>query len=100
MAISVRLVPHTAKKKTILGEIDQEFDQSYVFANDHHVGYVGKQAGAHINFTIQLPRSVKQEIAAAIGKLKGEVETPPVVEMPTDEQVREALKKLDEDNES
>lgn len=95
MALKVELKPHTCTKQTVLGPIEQEFDQQLVIVNDTHVGYVGNHAGAHINFITRLPRSVTSEIAKEVGRLKSEEVTPKVSEPPTDEEVRAVLKELE-----
>lgn len=96
MALKVELKPHTCQKKTPIGVIEQEFDQFLLIVNDNHVGYVGKHEGAHINFITKLPRSITQEIANEVGRLKSEQVVPKVNEPPSDEEVREVLKELEE----
>ncbi len=96
MALKVELKPHTCEKKTSIGVVEQEFDQFLLIVNDNHVGYVGKHNNAHINFIQRLPRAVTQEIAKEVGRLKSEDVTPKVNEPPTDDEVRDVLKELEE----
>jgi len=82
MDIQVELRPHIGKQPTAFGPIEVEHNQWMIFARREggpmlHVGYVGKQPNAPINFLRQpngqpWPEAVKEIVRQAIAEECGD----------------------------
>ncbi len=95
--VKVELRPHKGVMNSPLGPIEVEHNQWVIMANGLQVGYIGKDAGSPLNFTLVLPESTAKEIKTEVFKQLGWIS--PVVEPPSDYEVAEHLGQVESETE-